>query len=301
MNLPLRAAQVHLTQPCGDEPQISSADKKNLTADVITPTKKNDNNNNNNDNDDAVQEFDNDFEIIKSNSRKQAASEQLKQQEILMEASAVTGNEFRIVQLVDIWPVVARFESVKSDLNFIMENLFSTNVIKTVWDVNKLAASDLLTAIKVFKIPLWVQKLVRNVKTRIHSIVHASKKLFKRKKIHALSYSVSDHQEDGANEMTDDDRHNNNNEDGNEIMDVHDDEDVQEKSNQNKNDRDHSDNDEENDGSGIFSYSLFHTNTKDTTATHGPCCFCGCGNEFWTEEFDEEEDPDAVQQIDHDD
>lgn len=26
---------------------------------------------------------------------------------------------------------------------------------------------------------------------------------------------------------------------------------------------------------------MFGKSKRDTTATHGPVCFCGCGNPFW--------------------
>jgi hypothetical protein len=42
--------------------------------------------------------------------------------------------------------------------------------------------------------------------------------------------------------------------------------------------------DSEDDDDHESGFGFFGANKRDTTATHGPVCFCGCGNPYWIDQ-----------------
>ncbi len=240
---------------------------------------------------DEVQAFD-DNSSIGSSSIKMGGSVKsfsAKDVDLTEDTVIITGKEFRLVRLADAWPEVARFQCRRSDLEAVFQTLLSSNTVSTVWDVNKLSAGDFL----ITKPPSQIKRYLSLVSGLISRARRAITSVFHR--LRRKNAPVDP--EEGNNEYNIE-----------EPMDERNNQDSEESVSEDSDDNNRKpenggepaqDNDDEDDG-GILSF--FHKGgQKDTTATHGPCCFCGCGNPYYISDDNENNegrnvDPDAVQE-----
>jgi hypothetical protein len=177
------------------------------------------------------------------------------------------GNEFRILDIVATLSELSAFKADAGDLAMIFGELLVSKKEITVWDTNKLAVGD--------KSTVWFRNAYRGAKIRVKSFFSQEVKEAKEEK-EEEGVTVSDEEDAAFNEVQ---AFDNDDSDGNN-KEKHKPTQKKKKKEKKRKSVESNDDDDEHDAS----FTFFGSAKRDTTATHGPVCFCGCGNPYWVDE-----------------